>query len=261
MKISLMWMTRGRSHELLFSIMSFAERAADVKNIEFIIVTDPDDNDTLDALEKILPMASTHGIEFVNVVADKRYGYAELDAYQNLAAKHFTGECLLSIADDNTCIERDWDVKLREALFKRVGDPSVVKIQPLNEKWKGNHTIVGPNRAWYDKTNRFSGNRATDAYLADLVKAANIDPIYVDIRTLHLQRGKEGAGKYHEDGVDKQVWGLPSDEASGGFYAHRTPPKYYHILGSEKLDGMEGCDTVKGKKRFDEDLTNLLKGV
>ena len=50
-KISLMWMTRKRSHELIYSLLSFAFNAKDNKNIEYILVLDPDDKETLTALE------------------------------------------------------------------------------------------------------------------------------------------------------------------------------------------------------------------
>ena len=71
-----MWMTRKRSHELIYSLLSFAFNAKDNKNIEYILVLDPDDKETLTALEKITPMASTHGIELTCIIADKRYGYS-----------------------------------------------------------------------------------------------------------------------------------------------------------------------------------------
>ena len=247
---------------VIYSLLSFAFNDKDNKNIEYILVLDPDDKETLTALEKITPMASTHGIELTCIIADKRYGYSELEQYQNLAAKHFTGECLLSIADDNTCIEREWDVELRKHLAERKEDPAIVAIQPLNEAWKGNFTIVGINRAWYKKTNKFSGNRATDAYLCDLTKAANIEPILPNINTLHLQRGKDGfMGKIIDNGIERDVFGLPDDETSGGYSSKNpVPPKYYHIPSSATLPGMEGVDVIKGKKRFDEDLKKLTDG-
>ena len=154
------------------------------------------------------------------------------------------------------------DVELRKHLAERKEDPAIVAIQPLNEAWKGNFTIVGINRAWYKKTNKFSGNRATDAYLCDLTKAANIEPILPNINTLHLQRGKDGfMGKIIDNGIERDVFGLPDDETSGGYSSKNpVPPKYYHIPSSATLPGMEGVDVIKGKKRFDEDLKKLTDG-
>jgi len=258
MKISLMWMTRKRSNELIYSLSSFIHNADDNKNIEYIFVTDPDDEETPTALEKIVPMAHAHSAELTHLVADKRYGYTELEQYQNLAAKSFTGECIISIADDNICIAKGWDTEIRKKLEEKKDNPTIIAITPINETWKGFSTIVGVNRKWYNITNRFSGNRATDTYLTDLAKAANIEPIKPDIKTLHLQRGKENTGILNVDGVDKVIWGLPAEDDHGGYYSKKPqPPKYYHVLGTEILPGMEGSDVVVGKKRFDDDLKKL----
>ena len=56
MKISIMWMTRNRSYELVYSLCSFIMKAKDNSNIEYIVISDPDDSDTIDALEKIKPI-------------------------------------------------------------------------------------------------------------------------------------------------------------------------------------------------------------
>ena len=71
-----MWMTRKRSHELVYSVSSFIHNADDNANIEYIFVTDPDDKETLVALEKVAPMAYAHFAELTHIIADKRYGYA-----------------------------------------------------------------------------------------------------------------------------------------------------------------------------------------
>ena len=52
MKISLMWPTRKRTSELVFSLSSFIQRAKDNSNIEYIVVIDPDDTETSEALER-----------------------------------------------------------------------------------------------------------------------------------------------------------------------------------------------------------------
>ena len=129
MKISVMWVTRKRSHELIYSLSSFIHNADDNTNVEYIIVTDPDDKETTMALEKIVPMAYSHNAELIHVNADKRYGYAELEQYQNLAATKFTGECMLSFSDDNICVGRGWDTELRKELDKRKGDPGPLLVK------------------------------------------------------------------------------------------------------------------------------------
>ena len=258
MKISVMWMTRKRSHELIYSLSSFIHNADDNKNIEYIFVTDPDDDETPEALEKIVPMAHAHLAELTHLVANKRYGYVELERYQNLAASKFTGECMISFADDNICIEKGWDTEIRKGLESRKGEPAIIAITPLNETWKGFSTIVGINREWYKRTNRFSGNRATDMYLTDLSKEAGLESIRPDVKTLHLQRGKGSTGIVQVNGVNQEIWGLPPEDDFGGYNAKKPkPPKYYHVVSAKNLPGHEHCDFDEGRRRFDEDLRNL----
>ena len=56
MKISVMWMTRNRPYELIYSLSSFIIRAKNNSDVEYIVISDPDDVETSDALKKIKPM-------------------------------------------------------------------------------------------------------------------------------------------------------------------------------------------------------------
>jgi|TARA_R110000744_G_scaffold342881_3_gene448087 hypothetical protein len=255
MKVSVMWMTRKRSHELIYSVSSFIHNADDNTNVEYIFVTDPDDDDTTTALEKIVPMAHAHFAELIHITADRRYGYGELEQYQNLAATKFTGDCILSFADDNICTEKGWDTEIRKGLEERKGSPAMIAITPTNEIWKGSSTIVGINREWYDKTKRFSGNRATDAYLCDLTKVAKIEPIRPNVKTLHLQRGKDNIGTISHNGVEHTIWGLPGEDDFGGFNAKKpVPPKYYHRDDEFRNDV---TNFKVGIERFEQDIRRL----
>ena len=51
MKISVVYTTRKRPHELIYSLASFINNADDNKNVEYIFTLDPDDNETKEALE------------------------------------------------------------------------------------------------------------------------------------------------------------------------------------------------------------------
>ena len=70
MKISIMWMTRKRSHELIYSLSSFILNAKNNNQIEYIIVTDPDDEETVTALEKIVTMSSVFNAEIISCSTD-----------------------------------------------------------------------------------------------------------------------------------------------------------------------------------------------
>ena len=259
MKISAMWMTRKRSHELIYSVCSFLHKADDNNNIEYIFITDPDDTETVDALEKLVPMAHAHGAEFTHISAPERFGYGSLEKYQNAAAEQFSGECIISFADDNICLQQGWDTAIRTELIKRQGTPAWLSITPLNELWKGYPTIVGINRAWYEKTGRFSGTRATDIYISDLGTKANIQPMIPNIETLHLQRGRT-TSEYQKNGTTRKIFCLPAEDDFGGIHAKKEiKPSVYH----KDHKGMETKEHQVtnynlGKKIFQEDLNNLL---
>ena len=254
MKISIMWMTRKRSHELIYSLSSFIMNAKNNQDIEYIIVTDPDDSETISALEKIVTMSSIYDAEIISCTADKRYGYEELEQYQNLAGKVFTGECLMIMNDDVVCINKNWDEELRAELKKSQDKPAWIGICGANESWKGATTFVGINRKWYETTGRVSGNRATDGYLMDLGAAANIKPLKPKLEIIHLQRGR-GAVEFIKDGKIVTLPGLPDDGLGGYPTKKPKPPKYYHKVFEPNTSA---TDFVEGKKRFDEDLEKLL---
>jgi len=247
MKISLMWPTRKRPSELVFSLSSFIQRAKNNSEIEYIVVIDPDDSETMNALEVITPMAYCYDAEIVCLTSDKRYGYEELEEYQNQAGKIFSGECFFICNDDLICVDNDWDEKFRDVLDNKTNTPAWIGISPLNEKWKGNTTFVGVNRKWYEITKRISGTRATDGYIPIVGEKTNITPLLPDIKMLHLQRGKEMMKYNDSDGVEKTIFGLPSDDTAAGFSSKNPkPPKYeFH----------EGV----GQERILEDVKNLLE--
>ena len=246
MKISVLWMTRKRTDELIFSISSFIHRAKDNSNVEYIVALDPDDNESVRALENIVPMAYCYDVEIKYFTTDKRYGYAELEQYQNKAGELFNGESLFIMNDDLICVSDNWDEEFRKVLEPVTEKPVWIGVAPLNERWKGISTFVGINRKWYEITGRVSGTRATDGYLPIVGDEVGISPVQPDIKLLHLQRGK-GQMEYYEDGKKKVIYGLDSDEVAAGYSSKNpVPPKYaFH----------EGI----GKQRIEEDVNKLLK--
>ena len=116
MKISVMWMTRKRSHELVYSLSSFIQKANNNLDVEYIIAIDPDDSETLDGLEKIYLMSQVDDANISYCVADKRYGYEELEQYQNMVGELFTGDCLIIMNDDIICLTKGWDDEVRKVL-------------------------------------------------------------------------------------------------------------------------------------------------
>ena len=244
MKISVLYTTRKRSNEVIYSLASLINNADDNKNVEYIFTLDPDDNETKEALEKVYLMCYAQDAELKCFVMDKRYGYAELEQYQNKAGELFTGECLFILNDDLVCVERGWDTKMREALKPKQDFPAWIGVTPINEWWKGTYTFPGINRKWYEIVNRVSGSRATDGYLKGIGELLGITPITPDIKFLHLQRGK-GEMEYDKTRT-KIIYGLPDDGAGGYPTKKGIPAKYMWTTGV-------------GKQRFEEDVNKLKK--
>lgn len=239
-----MWMTRKRSHELIYSLTSFINNADDNKNIEYLFILDPDDEETVDALKKVIFMCDAQDAGLKYFVMDKRYGYTELEQYQNKAGELFTGECLIILNDDLICVEQGWDTKLRKLLDPLQNVPAWIGIVPINEWWKGSLTFVGINRTWYDVVGRVSGTRATDGYLMLMGQLTNIPPIRPDVKFLHLQRGKS---KMDYDSTKKKIiHGLPDDGAGG-------------YTTKKKVDAKYVWDHGEGKQRLNTDVNKLIK--
>lgn len=246
MKISVMWMTRGRSHELIYSLASFINNADDNKNIEYFFALDPDDVMTLEGLQKIQFMALAHDVTLQAIVMDKRYGYAELEQYQNAVGEVFTGECLFILNDDLLCLSKGWDTSLRNTIKEYTNEPRWIGMAPLNERNKSIVTFVGINRKWYEVTNRVSGTRAADGYLRIVGDKASISPLVFDVDLVHLQRGRQRIGYKTKNGEEKILPGLPDDGAGGYHTKNKIPPKYEF-------------DSEIGKKRINEDVEKLKK--
>ena len=251
MKISIMWMTRKRSHELVYSMSSFIMKANNNEDIEYLVISDPDDIETFDAVEKIKEMCFE--TEIINLTSSERYGYEELEAYQNDVGKIFSGECLFIMNDDIICLNKGWDDEIRNSLEIHRDFPRWIGLAGINEMWKNTPTFVGINRKWYETTGRVSGNRATDGYIRDLGKALNLEPLRPNVTMLHLQRGRADID-FNWNGKTYKVFGLPDDGLGGYPTKIPKPPKYYHDPNEFTNDY---TDFVKGKERFDEDLKNL----
>ena len=174
MILSVAYITRGRSSEVLFSFCSFLMQAHNNRNIEYLFIIDKDDTATIEMLDKVLILSQYF---FASVGTDprlypkikyikskKRYGYQELEQYQNLAAKHFIGDCLIILNDDVFCIQKNWDKRFFDGMEKLdMGDPILIRCKAENEPYA---TMYGINRKWYELTKKFSGSRDTEQYLS-----------------------------------------------------------------------------------------------
>tara|TARA_Y100000310_G_scaffold232344_1_gene235139 strand:+ start:208 stop:1200 length:993 start_codon:yes stop_codon:yes gene_type:complete len=226
MILSLAYITRGRSSEVLFSFCSFLMQAHNNRNIEYLFIIDKDDTETIEMLDKVLILSQYF---FASVSTDprlypkikyikskKRYGYQELEQYQNLAAKHFMGDCLIILNDDVLCIQKDWDKRFFEGMENLdMEDPILIRCKAENEPYA---TMYGINRKWYELTKRFSGSRDTEQYLSRVYEEVDRELKHEAVREmnkykkfpdvfeprifyLHISRNSPLPGSIYTEGV------------------------------------------------------------
>jgi len=250
MKVSIAIATKGRTNEFIFSLTSYIINADDNSNVEYIIMVDHDDLETIDALEKIVNLAHVYGAEIKIFVSDTVYGYEELERYWEKAGEIFTGDCIIPTGDDNFPITKGWDTRIIEVLAPYLDEPTWIGIVPLNEHWKGYATMVGINRKWYEITGRVTGTRAMDVFIPNVVKRCNVKCVRPDVDFIHLQRGKLDMS-YEKDGKVHLIYGLPSDGRSGfnRNTGERIPPMYevHEGVGLERVE-----DTANKLKKWME---------
>ena len=209
MKISVYWPTRKRSQSLMISMSSYIMNADNNNNIEYIVIMDNDDEESKKALtEAKIIFRTLYKIE-IKVISVERFGYSKLQEYHNIAAKEFTGDCLLERNDDHFCITRGWDSKLRETIFPYKNEPILIHQKGINENvWWA--TAPGINRKWYDISTN-NGNLpafCSTGIDVDLVRIANetgTKVVPASYTMMSMQRGEEHASKFNTEQ-------LPDDE-------------------------------------------------
>jgi hypothetical protein len=203
MKISIYWPTRKRAHSLMVSLSSYIMNATNNEQIEYIVIIDDDDTESAKALNeaKIIFKAS-HNVN-IKIFTVERLGYAKLHHYHNLAAMHFTGDCLLERNDDHFCLTRGWDDKVRESIYPYKDEPIVIHQKGKNEGvWWA--TAPGINRKWYEvSTNNGEigafADVGIDVWLLRYAEQSGMKVIKAGYDMMSMQRGAEHAGKIAGD--------------------------------------------------------------
>ena len=150
MKISMYWISRSRSYDLLVSLLSYITNATDNKNIEYIVITDNDDNETINGLEKSsILLQSIYDIDLKILTID-RVGYQSIYKYHNIVAENFTGDCMCTVNDDMFCLTPNWDNIIRESIQPYQDQPVLIYKKGKNEHHKQWPTSHGINRKWYN---------------------------------------------------------------------------------------------------------------
>lgn len=195
----------------MISLSSYIMNANDNTQIEYIVVIDNDDEESLKALnEAKIIFQVLHNVELKVKIVD-RLGYGKLHHYHNIAARMFTGDCLLERNDDHFCITKGWDDIVRTAIEPYKDEPIVIHQKGLNETaWYA--TAPGINRKWYDvstnngKLDAFA-EVGIDVWLMRYAEDCGLKVIPAGYEMIGMQRGEENSTKV--GGMYNQ---LPDDE-------------------------------------------------
>jgi len=179
--------------------------------IEYIVIIDEDDDESIKSLEETKIMFRVvYGVN-LKILITKRVGYPKLHHYHNLAAVHFTGDCLLMRTDHHFCTTHAWDTKVRENIKPYKNEPIIIHQKGNNENvWWA--TAWGVNRKWYEvSTNNgeiaLAADVGIDVWLIRMAEQTDMKVIPAGYDMISMQRGKEHATKI--GGLEYQ---LPEDE-------------------------------------------------
>ena len=204
MKITLMLPTRGRPLYMVSALMSWLTSAKDKSKLEFIVVLDNDDQDSIDSYNELKPLVEYYG-STIHSAVDDCVGYKHMYKRHNQALELMTGDCLIMIADDFFCDELTWDIILQNSIndvyHKEGADVSILIWMCGVNLAKPHAEHHGFNKKWLDISKSISITNAGDAYNRDMAYAANLSIVKPDIRVYHLQRKLERANELntHDD--------------------------------------------------------------
>lgn len=195
----------------MISLSSYIMNADDNTQIEYIVIIDNDDEESVKALEEAkIIFRALHNVN-LEVITIDRLGYGKLHHYHNIAAKKFTGDCLLERNDDHFCITKGWDTIVCNSIEPYKNEPIVIHQKGLNETvWWA--TAPGINRKWYDvstnngKLDAFA-EVGIDVWLMRYAEDCGLKVIPAGYQMISMQRGEEHSGKV--GGIQNQ---LPEDE-------------------------------------------------
>jgi len=187
LKISLGWITRKRTPQLIYSICSFVQNANNPQDIELIISVDNDDKETIDAIKGIWPFLNISRTN-VQVLLTERYGYDHMDKYHRNAGGHFTGDCFIMPSDDVFCLTQGWDDIVKKEVEPYINEPALIQTQPVEDRSKFWPTMPGITKKWWEVTKNIMCYTAGDIYLANLVKRCKLRTIKPDYEVRQISR-------------------------------------------------------------------------
>ena len=175
--ISILLPTRGRTTMLRDSLLSLADRADDVSQVEILLGVDHDDEKTIEWCEEnILPELDQRGCSYT-VLGFDRLGYIRLNEYVNTLAAQAKGQWLVFWGDDAVMLSQGWDQRILE-----VDKFRVLRIPTHNQHPYAIFPIVP--REWYELFGYISAHQLSDswvsqiAYMTDIVQDIEVEVIH-----------------------------------------------------------------------------------
>ena len=175
--ISILLPTRGRTTMLRDSLLSLADRADDVSQVEILLGVDHDDEKTIEWCEEnILPELDQRGCNYT-VLGFDRLGYIRLNEYVNTLAAQAKGQWLVFWGDDAVMLTQGWDQHILE-----VDKFRVLRIPTHNQHPYAIFPIVP--REWYKLFGYISAHQLSDswvsqiAYMTDIVQDIAVEVIH-----------------------------------------------------------------------------------
>ena len=175
--ISILLPTRGRTTMLRDSLLSLADRADDVSQVEILLGVDHDDEKTIEWCEEnILPELDQRGCSYT-VLGFDRLGYIRLNEYVNTLAAQAKGQWLVFWGDDAVMLTQGWDQRILE-----VDKFRVLRIPTHNQHPYAIFPIVP--REWHELFGYVSAHQLSDswvsqiAYMTDIVQDIEVEVIH-----------------------------------------------------------------------------------
>ena len=175
--ISILLPTRGRTTMLRDSLLSLADRADDVSQVEILLGVDHDDEKTIKWCEEnILPELDQRGCSYT-VLGFDRLGYIRLNEYVNTLAAQAKGQWLVFWGDDAVMLTQGWDQRILE-----VDKFRVLRIPTHNQHPYAIFPIVP--REWHELFGYVSAHQLSDswvsqiAYMTDIVQDIEVEVIH-----------------------------------------------------------------------------------
>lgn len=176
--VSVLLPTRGRGDLAGKSLYTLIDLATDNSKIEYLVIVDEDDTDTIEHFkEVIVPAANEQNLKLAMVIS-KPFGYINLHQYLNILASQSSGEWLMFWNDDAIMKTKGWDTKIAE----NTGEFKVLRMQENSQHPYAIFPIVP--RDWYYLLGHLSDHQMTDAQISQIGYMCNIVK-NIDVHCIH----------------------------------------------------------------------------